>query len=229
MAFSVKQTYCVTNRIRKLIRGSSNELTVDLHALNSWNCCGICNHPSRKPVCCPNGDVFCRTCILEYLVEHTKSSNNEKATEDAQKKKVDLFMQTQRVAPKVLPKNEEEPTLVLGTKKKRVKPKCPVCQKKVAYKNFFDIIYQENNEGVPLCCGCEKTMQGIVKAYRAPCGHAICDACVEFFVNVDNQCPKCSQKTKPDDIILLNKHVIDQVVAGGRVILKSPGLIMPYG
>jgi len=34
--------------------------------------CGICLHPVVVPMCCGKGHLYCKECILEYLVKHKK-------------------------------------------------------------------------------------------------------------------------------------------------------------
>ncbi|OHT14722.1 hypothetical protein TRFO_02975 [Tritrichomonas foetus] len=223
-------TYSITNRTRTLWRGSTKKVTVDVHAMNSWNSCGICNHPAQHPVCCPSGDVFCKECMIEFLLEHTKSAKTtQHSTKDEKKTNdINLFMRTQRIAPKVDSQPENSRNIIVTEKRKKVRPKCPICSKKIGMKNLLNLEYKSDSSG-PLCCGCENPMIGIVKAYRVPCGHALCESCVNRIAKIDMQCPKCAAKLDKKEIMLLNKSVIDQVGVGGRIVLKAPGLIMPFG
>lgn len=205
---STTKIYMVTNRTRTEWRGQTPKVEVDLHSMNSWNCCGICNHPARHPVCCPHGDVFCKECILEFLIK--QSSSKSKSSENSDK----------------------------STKKKKNKVPCPICSNQISFKSLLDLEYSESqtsstpngNAKDPLCCGCDNSMVGIIKAYRVPCGHVVCQDCYNQLVKVDFQCPKCAKKFENQkDVILLNKSMIDQVNAGGKIVVKGKGVFMQFG
>lgn len=206
---STTKIYNVTNRTRTEWRGTTPKVEVDLHAMNSWNCCGICNHPARNPVCCPHGDVFCKECILEFILNNSNSSK---------------------------PKPSEHADHSSSTKKKKNKISCPVCSNKINFKSLLNLVYNESqsasngNAKDPLCCGCDNPMVGISKAYRIPCGHVVCTNCYNQMVKIDKQCPKCAEKIENEkEIILLNKSIIDQVNFGGKIVVKGRGVFMQFG
>lgn len=207
---STTKIYMVTNRTRTEWRGTTPKVEVDLQSMNSWNCCGICNHPARCPVCCPHGDVFCKECILEFLLSNSSSSKT-KSSENSDHS---------------------------STKKKKSKVLCPICSNKISFKSLLDLEYAEDqsssvpngNAKDPLCCGCDKPMVGIIKAYRVPCSHVVCQDCYNQIIKVDMQCPKCTKKfTNQKEVILLNKSMIDQVNAGGKIVVKGRGVFMQFG
>lgn len=197
--------YVVSNRTRTEWRGKTPVVNVDLKDMNSWNCCGICNHPARHPVCCQQGDVFCKECILEYLLENSKKK----------------------------PKNHQSAKTDDNSSKKQ-KIQCPVCSKQIGMKHLLTLIFpvHSHNAAVPepLCSTCNTPLVGDTKAYRMPCGHVICEDCYNRIVKVDSICPKCNlQIDNLHDVVLLNKINIDQVGSNGKIAVKGKVVYMPFG
>ncbi|KAH0785995.1 nitric oxide synthase-interacting protein [Histomonas meleagridis] len=196
--------------------------------MGSWNCCSICYHPARIPYCCPNGDVFCKECILECLLSHPSAAKiKEKETNE---KDINLFLQTQKIAPiEDNPVEQQEKAIPVKPQKKRVKVRCPACKKRIKWNMMLPLSYAENSEG-PICCGCQGALIGSCRAERLPCSHVICSECYNHMVSIDKQCPKCGQKfNSPDEAILLNKTVLEKIGSDGCISIKAAAMIAPFG
>ena len=162
--------------------------------MNSWNTCSICLHAARNPYCCPNGDVFCKECILELILSNTEIKK-EKEEKQPDQKEIDMFLRNQRIAPNDWNINENG-TKIIKKNKRKVRCLCPACKKRIKWKDMLQLEYDESKEG-PICCGCEKIMNGNIKTERLACNHVICSDCFKYMVEVDKQCPKCGK-----DIVL---------------------------
>ena len=226
MASSTK-TYQITNRTRTEWRGSTQSVSLDPMSMNSWNTCSICLHAARNPYCCPNGDVFCKECSLELILSNTEIKK-EKEEKQPDQKEIDMFLRNQRIAPNDWNINENG-TKIIKKNKRKVRCLCPACKKRIKWKDMLQLEYDESKEG-PICCGCEKIMNGNIKTERLACNHVICSDCFKYMVEVDKQCPKCGKDiVQPEKSILLNKTLLSKIEAGGYITIKAEGTISSFG
>jgi len=49
-----------------------NQRELEKMVKKKFDYCGICLHPVIVPMCCGKGHLYCKECILEYLVKHKK-------------------------------------------------------------------------------------------------------------------------------------------------------------
>ena len=227
---STSATYDIS-QITRLWRGGTEKVTLTVREMTPWYCCCICLHKAVEPYCCPNGDVFCKECALEFILNHTERNHQEKQQVEESVQNIALFMKAQRIAEKIETNPEPNQTSQVPLthhKVKKEKCKCPNCKKELKWKKMHSCIYSSNSDG-PLCCGCGKLMIGDVKAYRLPCNHVVCDGCQTAIVETVHSCPKCTVPIKDmNDVILLGKTLLDQITTSGHVVVEKKGMVAPY-
>jgi len=123
---ATSRTYIISNKSRKEWRGGTQSLIVTPDLLKKWNQCGICLNTALDPYCCNNGDIFCKECILEYIINfgHNKESDSsEKKTND--KKRTQIC-------------------------------RCPSCKKKIKWNKLLkvEITYNDDSPICPVCKKC---------------------------------------------------------------------------
>ncbi|KAJ4459125.1 putative two-component sensor histidine kinase BarA [Paratrimastix pyriformis] len=52
----------------KKIKYKSQEMHIGSESLKNFDDCGLCLQPVREPLCCPQGHLYCKSCIYESLL-----------------------------------------------------------------------------------------------------------------------------------------------------------------
>ena len=84
---SSTQTYVISNRTRTEFRGGTEKIAISEENLNPWFYCKICLHTARDPYCCRNGCVYCKECIIGYILSKTNELERENENKTKKHKK----------------------------------------------------------------------------------------------------------------------------------------------
>ncbi|EAY06635.1 hypothetical protein TVAG_322550 [Trichomonas vaginalis G3] len=227
------KTYDISNEMRKKYRGGTVSMTVTEADLNPWYFCRICQHCAREPTCCPSGDVFCKECILDYILSHKAKKTSAVTIDPNMKNEIDKFLDLQRIVPKSNPeaKIEKKPEVKPSHKKKsekKVKVLCPQCNKKIKYQKLLDLTVVFDGD-IPICKACGRQIVGETRAMRLDCSDVICNKCLSGIAKQTKQCPVCHKDINIDNTILLNKTVINLKQADGKIVISHQDLIDSFG
>lgn len=227
---SSTMTYVISNRTRKEWRGGTEKMSITENSLIPWFYCQICQHKVRNPYCCPCGDVFCKECIINYLLTN-KSKKHEIVEKDAGKaEEIEKFMNMQRIVPtqEHLKISESVKTKEKIKKTKKESVKCPVCSTKIKFSKLLSLEIDWDGD-VPICMSCRKAITGSVRAKRLSCSHVICDKCYSTVAEKLKQCPRCNASINTEQTLLINKTTIDMRGPDGNIIIKHEGLVDAFG
>lgn len=199
--------YIVTDSMRKRLRGGHSSVKIQPDTLQSWDSCGICLNKAEEPYSCPEGDVFCKECILQYILAFTKKKGknmkNGDIGNDGHKKNSSYS-------------------------KKSKHCKCPQCNKNIKWDKMKKCIFPQTTNG-PQCVSCERIIAANLHANLLPCTHVICSECVNNIVKLDHKCPICNAEIPClDDIIYLHRTCIQQIESG-QIKLTKEEFIVPFG
>lgn len=59
--------------------------------IKQWNLCGLCMKLPKDPLCCPNGDIFCKDCIYKSLLNQKERAKYQLIQYELQKQKLKLI------------------------------------------------------------------------------------------------------------------------------------------
>ena len=197
---STTQTYVISNRTRTEFRGGTEKILISEENLNPWFFCKICLHPAREPYCCKNGCVYCKECIIEYILSKTNELEKEKNGQVNQTNK----------------------------KHKKESVKCPSCQTKIKFSKLSKLSFNISGNS-PICPSCKREIIGSLHARRLSCTHVVCDSCYSTIVEKTKQCPQCLSNVNTDETILMNKSILSQRKSGGQIIITRKDLVGTFG
>lgn len=67
----------MTNKMRTEWRQTQQPVPLTAKELLPWDHCSICLNKAKNPTCCPSGDVFCRECALELLLQKQRDNHRK--------------------------------------------------------------------------------------------------------------------------------------------------------
>ena len=222
---STTQTYVISNRTRKEWRGGTEKIVISEKSLNPWNYCQICQHPAVHPYCCPKGDVFCKECIINFMLMNKPIKEKKEKKDKSKEKDIEKFLNLQRVIPQELKHSE---SIERSIKEKKNKVCCPVCNSKIKLNKLHMLIFDCDNDN-PMCSSCKKIINGSIYAKRLSCCHIVCNDCYSEIVEKLEQCPKCSASINLENTIILNKTIHDIKKPGGQIIITHADLVDSFG
>lgn len=221
--------YDISNAQISRLRGTTSTVALSEEDLNPWYYCKICQHCAREPVCCKKGDVFCKECILNYIIMHKNKKYSVVEEDPNMKNQINKFLDLQRIVPQAGNEIQIQPKANIKKKtKKKLNEKidvlCPQCNKKIKYQKLIPLIITFDNE-IPICSSCQRQITGNSRGMRISCSHVICDKCATGIAKETKSCPVCHKEINFEKTILLNKTVIEMKNANGKILVQRNGIL----
>lgn len=228
MASAIYKSTKLSNEKKKKYIQHNISINITEEQLSPWYYCCICNHQSALPVCCINGDVFCKECLLRYMIENSTKVEKSVEIEDKDQKEINKFLDSQKIISVKSDQEIDTNSLKKEKMRKKRKAKCPRCFLKLKLSEILPLDFKYI-DGEGACSICHKKLVGVYHAFRIGCSHIICGDCLKNCTGDKYECPICNIHTNKDDIILLNKVILDKQDESGKIFLTKQKLATSYG
>jgi nitric oxide synthase-interacting protein len=210
--------------------------------------CHVCLQVAVDPVCCLDGHLFCRECILTFIVtqraqlaqqlkDHQASQEKKVQAEkdllaEEQRKRVDEFERAASGIKRIKTELEAKgstvdsafwlpnrtPDATSSAEAPKKKVICPAGEHPIVAKNLISVRWSKEND----LCICKICSSSIAKATGVvllrECGHAFCTKCYDQVSKKDKKCPECGDT--PTSVMALAFDGTGFANRGGKVEIK---------